>query len=444
MKKRVAIISPDFPPSGSGGIVTAHFGMFKSFQNAGFETKVFTYFNDMSQIDLANLNEKTVFRSGPPKLFRKLVKLLSYGSFRLIERAERAYQTSDIVQSAWGAVQLNKALKEFNPHYLIIPDQGCPGLLLDRPSKECRVIMVSHHNPSRFLNNPSFGVHSKRDAALAVWLENKVLSKKVDRVICPSAHMAQEFRRTYKFDGPVAVVANIVDHHQIDAIPANDARAQMGLPATAPVIFIPSAANPLKGADYMRELIRRISMNYEGDLGFILSGDTPDLFKQRLKHLPANVKVLMPGQLSYYENVALMKGCSFGISPTLIESFGMALLEAAFCELPMVSFDVDSVPELLVNQENGMIASFKNVKELIQHSLFLLKNRDTLATLKKQARQTALLRYSSEVTFKRFLEFIESPDSVLNVISTDPIQPLSTPATHDAKKSNSINRHSGS
>lgn len=404
-KKRIAIISPDFPPTGSGGIVTAHFGIFKSFAHAGYETKVFTYFNDMKRVP--KMKEPHVVRSGPPKTFRRLIKAFSYAYFKFLERADRAYQTADIFQSAWGAASLNTPIKEYDPDILIIPDQGCPGLMLERPSKKCVTVLISHHNPSRFLNNPSFGVHSARDADMAVKIENRVLRKLVDRVICPSAHMAKEFQKTYDFSGPVAVIPNIVDHHELDAIAPSDVHKIMGLNPESPVIFIPSAANPLKGADYIREIIRRIGLGYPHEVGFFLSGDMPKLFAQRLSKLPPNVKVHSPGHMSYHENVSVMKSCSFGISPTLIESFGMALLEGAFCSLPMVSFEIDSVPELLINEETGMIARAKNIQDVIKSSLRLLENREMLLSLKEKSRKSALERYSADVTFPKFLEFVE-------------------------------------
>ena len=80
----------------------------------------------------------------------------------------------------------------------------------------------------------------------------------------------------------------------------------------------------------------------------------------------------MPGQLSHEQNIGFVKSCSFGVSPTLIESFGMAILEACFCGVPMVAFEVGGTGEVIRDGENGLLAPLLDLEALQEMTVRML------------------------------------------------------------------------
>ena len=398
MPKKIAIVSSSCPPVSAGGVSSSHYNLYRALTQKGFQVRIYT-FNDYK----VALNEKDVTRGGIPpgvvKVLRRLIGLY----FRAVDSSRIAYDFGDIAVSAWPCMMLNSAIRDFQPDVLILPDHGCPGLFIAKP-KGCRTILISHHNPVRFLNNPLWGLHSEHDSRLTISCENKAL-KKVDAVVCPSHHMYQMFKKTYEYSGPIKVIPNIVDAELIASIPAHDIRAKLSLPDDSVVIYIPSAGSMYKGARFVFEIVRRISSCTTKDIGFYLSGSITPTLAYELRFVPCNAKVYTPGQVNYADNLAIVKACSFGVSPTLIESFGMALLEAGVCGVPMVAFDVGGNADVVSNGRSGVLVPSLDIEALIKAACRLL-DADYSANLRCETVLYAADRFRSDLTVEKFISLM--------------------------------------
>ena len=413
-KLKIAILAPHFPPSGSGGVMSAHFNLYQRLSAQGFNVKVFTFL-DSEKMKIRD-PDPNVFRSGAPNVIRTFIKAATYFVFRLIEKCEVAYQVSDIFQAAWGSIKANVEIRKFNPDVLILPDQCSPGLYL-KTTKHCKTIWISHHNPARFLGNPLLKFHSKKDADLAIKIENQVL-KNVDCVICPSYYMMNTFKETYRYNGPVEMIPNMLEGNFIQSIPPSEIRLRIGLDPEDPLIYIPSAGSSLKGAHFVAEITRRVGACCEGDIGFYLSGKIPESLKHELSFVPKNVKLYMPGPVDYQTNIGNVKECTFTITPTLLESFGMAVIESLFCGVPVVAFDVGGVREVLRDKENGILVPCMDIEALILESRKLLLDRSLLEFLRKEASSTSFDHFNSEKIIQKWVLKLSPLDSINAIEAT--------------------------
>lgn len=394
---KIAIVSPSAPPLNAGGVTSAHYNLFTILKNRGIKVKLFT-FKDYQPL---NSESEEVIRHGTPPIISRLISLSSAILFRFLSGARLACEIKDIIQSAVGSLRLNIPLLRFQPDILVLPDHGAPGLYILRP-KHCKTILISHHNPARFLHEPLF--RSGPDIQIALRVEKRVL-KKVDSVICPSFYMKEVFEKTFNFNGPVSVLPNMIDNRLISSIVPFDILKVLALPHDAPVIYIPSAGSKLKGSQLVFEIIRRLVTFHGGKLGFYLSGNIEADLKYELQFLPDNAKVYMPGHVSYFENIALVKSCSFGVSPTLIESFGMAILEAMFCGIPMVTFDVGGNRDIVINGENGFMSTYLDIESLIGSAQKLL-DRQLRDEIREQTIKSVRLRFDSDSLAERFIDLV--------------------------------------
>ncbi|MGE5502850.1 MAG: glycosyltransferase, partial [Actinomycetota bacterium] len=89
-------------------------------------------------------------------------------------------------------------------------------------------------------------------------------------------------------------------------------------------------------------------------VGFFLSGSVPAQLRQRL---PAGARIHAPGAQSAPSVLATVKACSFGIYPTLVENYSMALLEAALAGVPMVTTAVGGNGEIVAHGVNGFLSA---------------------------------------------------------------------------------------
>lgn len=401
MPKRIAIVSSSCPPAGGGGVSSAQYNLYCALKRKGYDARIFTF----GDYNVAS-GDQDIIRTGVPPWFEKLVATLTGLYFRLVDPGKVAYHVSEVASAAWPCLRLRRMIRNFRPDVLVLSDHGCPGLVIGKP-KNCRTILVSHHNPARFLNNPLWRLHSERDSRLAVSCENRVL-RNVDAVVCPSQYMLEMFKGTYDYSGPVTVVPNLVNCELIAATPAHDIRPELGLPEDALLIYIPSAGSTYKGSRFVFEIIRRLSTHTSKDIGFYLPGSINAELAYELRFVPSNAKMYAPGHVSYADNLAIVKACSFGISPTLVENFSMALLEASVCGLPIVSFDVGGNAEVICNGTSGLLVPYLDLEALIGAAFRFMEGKYR-SDMSRETRRYALDRFAGDGAVESFIQVMDGP-----------------------------------
>lgn len=394
LRPRIAIVAESFPPAKGGGIAAAQQHLLRLFRAAGYEVKAFTYTAPGKVTTKAGSDAwADVVRVGIPQSLERFIHKSVRNAFRVLDRGQVAYQSADIFKSFLGGFLLNGPLKSFRPDLLILPDQGAPGLLIFPPTG-CKILLVSHHNPTRFLTEPLFGSYSKLDAKLAVGLEQLVL-KRVDRVICPSPYQREMFHQAYMFSGPVDVLPNLIDPTSLDRIEVNDVRTMLALPQGCPIVYIPSAGSKYKGANFVPELIFRMASLSTQQIGFYLSGSMNESQLKALSGAPQNARLFIPGALENEKHLSYVKSCSLVVSPTLIENFSMAFLEAITLGIPVVTFDVGGNSALLRDGVCGFLVPHKNVQKMAEIAARLL-SPNQLSELSAQTKAYAKLHYAPE------------------------------------------------
>ncbi len=380
--KKIAIISDSFPPNPCGGIATSHYNLFKYLKSLGNDVRVFTYLDNQQEID----NNLNIYRFGASKLDFLFLKTSGYLSrkvkkwlFREKKDAGISYQLNIIKHSNIGSKKINKYLIGFKPDYVFIPDFGAPiHSLIKLPY--AKYYYISHHNPIRFLDNPLLPLHSRNDAMASIKIEQNAL-KKIDAVICPSLYMKSVFESTFSYNREILIIPNIIDFKSIEFIKKENLHKIMELDDSYPIVYIPSASSKIKGGKYVLEIIRRISHHLNNKVGFYLSGGVSDIQKFELDALKY-IFYYAPGSVTYNENISLIKDCYLCVSPTLLESFGMAIIESMFCGIPTVSFDAGGNKDFIKDDFNGFIVTMLDVEMLILKVFELLDSKSKYALFK--------------------------------------------------------------
>jgi len=399
MLERIAIVSSSCPPVSSGGVSHAQYNLYRSLKRKGFDVRLYTF----ADYGLFPEEEDIVRRGAHPFLSRMIERVIGL-YFRRVDPSKIAYHLAEIIAFAWPCMKLDRLIRGFRPHALVLSDHGCPGLCIRKPDN-CRTILVSHHNPARFLGNPLWGLHSEKDVGLTIALENAAL-RKIDAVVCPSHYMHNMFMKTYDYSGTVTVIPNMIDVDMIASVPTNDVRATLGLRKDAILIYIPSAGSVYKGSRFVCEIIRRLSSCRSEDIGFYLSGPIDSAVEYELRSRPSNARLYAPGQASYQDNLAIVKACSFGVSPTLIENFGMAILEAHACGVPMVSFDVGGNHDVVSSGRTGVLVPYLDVEELVRSAGRLMEEQRR-AAMRIEAAKDVASRFASSVVVEQFIAMMD-------------------------------------
>jgi len=361
---RVAVVTNSFNPKG-GGVATAHHQLSILLQRK-YDLQILAY------ADTEQGTETHVVRRHTPRWIGGLLDTIGRAYVRRYNRRAQPTDVPAILRSSWGAWLLNRSLRRINPHVLIVPDFDLPLYWL-RPPDQCKVIWFSHHNYLRFIGNPLLEPRDSADTDIARSMERRAL-RKADAAVCPCDYMSREFRRAYGTDMPVFKIPNWFDAETANAIPRSSFREQKGWKIDLPVVYIPSAGSEFKGKRYVFEIVRRLSKVVDGGVGFFLSGSIPADLKLELDTAGLMERVHAPGTLAWVENLACVKACDFGISPTLVENFSMAILEAMAMGLPFAAFDTGGNREIITDQKSGWVVPYLDVDALVERACGMALN----------------------------------------------------------------------
>jgi glycosyltransferase involved in cell wall biosynthesis len=102
----------------------------------------------------------------------------------------------------------------------------------------------------------------------------------------------------------------------------------------------------------------------------------------------------------------MVKACSFGIAPSLLENYSMALLEAVYCGVPMLAFASGGNPDIIHPGKNGYLVQMGDTNELVKNAQTLLNPR-TLAKLKQTTLEYSHKTLSPHRAVDGYIEAIE-------------------------------------
>ena len=366
---RIAVITPSFPPK-SGGIATSHYNLFHLLKQE-YTVHAFAYDDDDPEP-----HENVTRCKTPVFLGRRLESLF--------KRYLKKYDPDDdfpncrrIANKAWGAWRLSKPLSSFKPDIILAPDNNVPVYFMKKP-KNAKLIWYCRNNYRRFRDNPLLPEYSWADLDVAASMERKAL-KKADLVLSPSRYMADIFDSTIGRNGiPIEVIPNFMTDDAFAGIKPFPLREKMAWTADIPIVCLPSAGTPNKGKRYTFEIIRRLHAETGAHVAFFISGGMPNDLKFELDSLGKELKLYAPGHLSWKDNISLLMACDLLLSPTLVENFSNAFVEAHWLGKPIVTFDVGGNCEIVQDGKTGAVVPYLDMESLINRAVDLLCDRAKL------------------------------------------------------------------
>lgn len=151
-----------------------------------------------------------------------------------------------------------------------------------------------------------------------------------------------------------------------------------------------------KGFDTLIALMPRVRQRYpESTLTII--GEGPE--RMRLEHLitecGAHGYVTLVGQKSHIEVLEALKKASVFMLNTFYEGFSHQLLEALALGTPIVTTNVGGNPEIITNNENGILVEYNNTEKLYEALVRVLDSEELQKTFREAGRKK-VLEFSQE------------------------------------------------
>jgi glycosyltransferase involved in cell wall biosynthesis len=175
----------------------------------------------------------------------------------------------------------------------------------------------------------------------------RALARRAERVIAITGALARF--QVERVGLPAAKVTTI--HYGLDEPPA--AWGENGpdpVPADATVLLAVARLVPQKGLDVALRALAQLP-----DAWLVVLGEGPE--RARLEALARELgvaeRVHLPGREP--DVSAWLRRADVLVHPARWEGFGLALLEAMLCSLPVVASRVSSIPEIVVDGETGLL-----------------------------------------------------------------------------------------
>jgi glycosyltransferase involved in cell wall biosynthesis len=397
---RIAILAETFPPAG-GGVPAAHYGLYELLK-VNHTVKLFAFAD-------GRLSDDVVIRSDGLAVAKRGAAMLAAAYVRRFDRAGGSFESQRIAATIPAILELNRKLAKFQPDFIFVPDFAAPGLALKRPSG-AKLIWMAHHNYRRFENIPVLPNPGWYDTYLAHRLERRAL-RKFDYAIFPSRYMEQVFRETLDATMPGCVIPHAIPERTPSSQSRAATRQKLRLPEDSVLVYIPSGGTPAKGERYVFEITRRLLAAYH-PVYFFVSGPIDSRLRAELLNSIPPDRLILPGTISLSDNLDFTDAADVAVSPTLVENFSCALLEAQAFGVPCVTFDTGGNKELVRDGETGYVVPYLDLETLIARSIELIVDPILRGRMSANARKHAAEQSDAQNLRMRYEDVMNACDSV--------------------------------
>ena len=231
--------------------------------------------------------------------------------------------------------------------------------------------------------------------------------RRADGVIAVSRAAAATLRRHGVPDSRIRVIP-----HGVEALPdmgdGAAARGEFGIPPDAPLVVTVGRLDPMKGHACLLEAAAEVRRHFPS-ARFLLVGGGPlaEDLRARARALGLEGAVLFAGVRN--DVPRLLRAADLFAFPSLDEreGFGIALLEAMACGLPVVASRAGGIPEIVPDGRGGLLVPPRDARALAGAIRALLGDPSRRAALGREGRRRVEDAYSIRACVAATEDFYE-------------------------------------
>lgn len=183
-------------------------------------------------------------------------------------------------------------------------------------------------------------------------------------------------------------------------------RARLGLKKTDTVVIYTGRLVRYKGLPLLVEVWKKLCFEYSNCILVLVGGGGSDISncEADLKHFVSenslDGKVLFTGDV--IDVAAYLQLSDIFVLPTENEAFGISLIEAMACGLPVISTATGGILDILTDEHDGLLIQPGNFEQLYGALRRLIIDAELARCLGKNAIETVRARYSSESVSRKY------------------------------------------
>lgn len=181
-------------------------------------------------------------------------------------------------------------------------------------------------------------------------------------------------------------------------------------------IIYSKAITKQNGIDYLIKSLKFIKKRFS-NIKLIILGEGP--LKEDMKRLAKSIgvrkNVVFLGRVAHHKVPYYLNSSDVYVMPTINingaqETFGISLIEAMACELPVISTAVGGPKEILeegkrqMGKDVGIMIPQKDAEAIAEKVIYLLEHPDEARKMGKRAREFVLKNYTWDIIAKKTLD----------------------------------------
>jgi glycosyltransferase involved in cell wall biosynthesis len=233
-------------------------------------------------------------------------------------------------------------------------------------------------------------------------LFNKFLVGNVEHVISVSELCRQDFVKTYTYNNVKTTTVPIgINLQQVNQAIPSDLTSFF---SSGKILVHAASFVPEKNHVGLLKIIQKLVERGE-DVKVILIGDGKlrPTIEQQLADMQLTDRVLLAGYRT--DVLSIMANAYAFVLPSLIEGLPGVILEAMYCNTPVVAYDVGGISEVVKDRETGFLVKAGDEEGFVNAVQEVLSmSPETVKQISDNACQLVVREYDNKVIAKRFVE----------------------------------------
>jgi len=194
----------------------------------------------------------------------------------------------------------------------------------------------------------------------------KMLLETAERVVATSPQEQDHMRSLVSEQGNIDIIPCGTDIHRFGFIDRASARAELGIPSEAKVVFYVGRFDPRKGIETLVRAIAQSAFRGDPNLRLIIGGgsrpgQSDGIERDRIESIVAELGIAdittFPGRLGDEILPTYYAAADVCVVPSHYEPFGLVAVEAMASRTPVVASDVGGLQFTVVDEETGLLAT---------------------------------------------------------------------------------------
>ncbi len=185
-------------------------------------------------------------------------------------------------------------------------------------------------------------------------------------------------------------------------------------PSTKPTLILASVGRlvPRKGVEW---LISNVIPMLPRDVHLVVAGEGPERsnIEAAISDLGISSRVTLLGRVTDEELEVVYRGSDLFVMPNVpvsndMEGFGLVMLEANMCGLPVVASNIEGIADVITDGENGALIESGNAEHFRHAIMRYYGETDLLHAASARAQLHAVLHFAWSGVTDRYIEVIRA------------------------------------